>query len=152
MKTLLTMADGTIEELYEHLLPKGSWREEAAFLYVHRRDDSATSKFDCVEVEKLKPDDFVAHHSDYIELEDSARIRLIKRAHALGASLVELHSHPGPWPAAFSEADRAGLRDTVPHMFWRLQQRPYLAIVVAKTGFDALVWIDDFDTDESGAG
>lgn len=73
---------------------------------------------------------------------DRTRAALIKRAHDLDASLVELHSHPGPWPAAFSYADRMGLRETVPHMWWRLKKRPYLAFVVASSSFDALVWLD----------
>ena len=36
-----------------------------------------------------------------------------------------------------------GLLETVPHMFWRLDNRPYVAIVVARSGFDALVWTRD---------
>ena len=79
----------------------------------------------------------------YLELADEARAGLIKRAHDLGASLIEMHSHPGPWPAAFSLTDRVGLRETVPHMWWRLKGKPYVALVVAHSGFDALVWLDD---------
>ena len=48
-----------------------------------------------------------------------------------------------PWPAQFSEYDREGLLETVPHMLWRLAKRPYAAIVVAPSGFDALVWLSD---------
>ena len=80
---------------------------------------------------------------DYLELADKTRAALIKRAHDLDTSLAELHSHPGPWPAGFSYADRLGLQETVPHMWWRLKKRPYLAIVVAKSGFDALLWLDN---------
>ena len=74
---------------------------------------------------------------------DGTRAALIKRAHDLEASLVEMHSHPAPWPAAFSYADRMGLSETVPHMWWRLNRRPYLAIVVSPSGFDALLWLDN---------
>ena len=80
---------------------------------------------------------------DYFELTDEARIGLIKRAHVLQASLAEFHSHLSPWPAAFSLSDRMGLKETVPHMRWRLKRRPYLAVVVAPSGFDALVWSRD---------
>ena len=54
-----------------------------------------------------------------------------------------MHSHPYPVPAAFSIADRIGLMETVPQMWWRLKARPYFAIVVAPSGFDALVWLDN---------
>ena len=80
---------------------------------------------------------------DYIELSDSTRAEVIKRAHDLAASLIEIHSHLGPWPAAFSIADRAGLRETVPHMWWRLHKKPYIALVATNTEFDALVWLDN---------
>ena len=56
-----------------------------------------------------------------------------------------MHSHPFPGigAAAFSWSDRRGLTETVPHMRWRLKNKPYGAIVVAPEGFDALVWIDN---------
>lgn len=143
MKTILNLPDGLFEDLMLHLLPPNSFREEAAFLFVtsKRLDDHIS--FDVVEVSKLSPNDFDTQMGDYLELTDEARARLIKQAHDLGASLVELHSHPGPYPAAFSFADNTGLKETVPHMWWRLSKRPYLAIVTASDGFDALVWLDN---------
>ena len=99
--------------------------------------------FTVVETRKLGREDFAVQEGHYIELADAARAALIKRAHDLGASLIEIHSHLGPWPAGFSPSDRSGLRETVSHMWWRLKSRPYLALVVTETGFDALVWLDN---------
>ena len=130
--------------LWTHLLREDTLCEQAAFLFcksAHAADSGRI--FEAVDQAFLGPDDFVAQHRDYLELKDETRIEMIKRAHVLGVSLAELHSHPGPWPAAFSLYDRMGLKETVPHMRWRLQKRPYLAIVVAPSGFDALVWSSD---------
>lgn len=143
MKAILKLPVGLFEDLMGHLLPGRSAREEAAFLFVSHNEQGDADTFEVLASEKLQHADFSVHSGDSIELADSARTRLIKRAHDLKASLVEFHSHPGPWPAGFSEADRIGLRETVPHMFWRLENRPYIAIVVARTGFDALLWIDN---------
>ena len=142
MNPVLQMPDGLFSDLLAHLLPPASNREEAAFLFVRPApgDDGA---FEVVESVKLMPADFEAQFDDYLELADETRARLIKRAHDLSASLVEIHSHPGPYSAAFSFADRRGLRDTVPYMWWRLRKRPYFAIVVAADGFDALAWLTD---------
>ena len=129
--------------LWSHLLPKDTVQEQAAFLFCMTELADKGLTFVAVDQAFLGADDFVAQHKDYLELTDETRIRLIKRAHVLGASLAELHSHPGPWPAAFSLSDRMGLTETVPHMRWRLQKRPYLAVVVAPSGFDALVWSRD---------
>ena len=126
--------------LWSHLLRKDTMREQAAFLFCMTEPADDGISFVAVDQVFLGPEDFVAQHTDYLELMDETRIRLIKRAHVLEASLAELHSHPGPWPAAFSLSDRTGLKETVPHMRWRLQERPYLAVVVAPSGFDALVW------------
>lgn len=143
MKTVLRLPEHALDDVLAHLLPPGGWREEAAFLMVKPERGPETLSLEFIESVKLAPNDFDTQEGDYIELNDEARARLIKRAHDLDAALVEMHCHPGPWRAAFSDADRAGLRETVPHMFWRLRNRPYLALVVAQSGFDALLWIDD---------
>lgn len=142
MKTLVQFADGMFEDLRAHLLPPNSWREEGAFLCAKISHINDVLRFDVIETVKLSSDDFDSQFEDYLELNDATRVRLIKRAHMLNASLIEMHSHPGPWAAAFSRADRIGLAETVPHMFWRLAKRPYAAIVVAASGFDALVWTE----------
>lgn len=149
---LLKIDPGLRKQLWSHLLPRDSVREQAAFLFCNQHVIGGCREFDVADAAFLCADDFAAQHADYLELSDVARIGLIKRAHLLGASLVEMHSHPGPWPAAFSLSDRRGLRETVPHMRWRLKRRPYLAIVVAPSGFDALVWCDDPKVPEPLAG
>jgi proteasome lid subunit RPN8/RPN11 len=142
MSAVLRLPEGLFDELTSHLLPPRSEREEAAFLFV-RPVEGQNGTFEVVDCDKLSSGDFDCQFGDYLELADDARARLIKRAHDLDASLVEMHSHPGPYPAAFSFADRRGLSETVPYMWWRLKKRPYFAIVVAPTGFDALAWLTD---------
>jgi hypothetical protein len=41
--------------------------------------------------------------------------------------------------------DFEGFTEFVPHVRWRLRGRPYAAIVVADTTFDALAWIEPED-------
>jgi proteasome lid subunit RPN8/RPN11 len=141
MRTVLKMKSAEFDELITHLLPPRAKKEEAAFLFVSVACTELVT-LEVQAVEKLFGHDFVAQESDYLELHDETRARLIKQAHDQNASLIELHSHPGPWPAMFSEADFIGLADTVPHIWWRLRKRPYAAIVVAPSGFDAIVWLE----------
>lgn len=145
MKTSLHLPPGAYRDLLAHLLPPGGKYEEAAFLFASPRRVAGGLELHCVEYAKLGPGDFAARYSDYLELKDAVRAQLIKRAHDLGASLVELHSHVGPFRAAFSYSDINGLKDNVPHLWWRLKARPYGAIVVARDGIDALVWVDNPD-------
>lgn len=142
MKIVIKLPDGAYESLVAHLLPDDSSYEQAAFLFavVGRTGDGVV--LDTIDSAKLVASDFEVQAPDYLELADATRARLIKRAHDLGASLVEMHSHPGPWKAAFTRSDILGLSETVPHMWWRLDKRPYAAIVVSPSGFDAMVWLE----------
>lgn len=143
MRAVLRLPEGAHARLLSHLLPHNSVREEAAFLFLEPVASNDRLLFEYIDEELLSAGDFESQEGDYLELTSEARARLIKRAHNLNACLAEMHSHPGHWPAEFSLADRIGLQETVPHMFWRLKNRPYLAIVVAPSGFDALVWVDN---------
>jgi hypothetical protein len=131
---------GLWERLKAHLLPKNAREEQAAFLFAAASVPADELRLRAIGSYMLTPSDFDAQHTDYLEITDECKSRLIQHAHQHQLSLVELHSHPGPWRAAFSPYDLRGLDDTVPHMLWRLKGRPYAAIVVAHTGFDAMVW------------
>jgi len=143
MKAILNLGHGLYEELMAHLLLPKCRQEQGAFLFAHTARSDGEIVFEVIEAAKLGPADFAVQEGDYLEMADETRGGLIKRAHDLDASLVEMHSHLGLWPPAFSPSDRMGLAETVPHMWWQLKKRPYLAIVVAGTGFDALLWLDD---------
>jgi len=139
---LLELPAAVYRGLQAHLLPPRSKNEQAAFVFA-RADTSAGNKtvFRFLDWLPLEADNFAAQHEVYLELRDEMRGTLIKRAHDLNASLVEFHSHPGPYPAQFSPSDLAGFREFVPHVWWRLRGRPYAAVVVAPSGFDALAWL-----------
>jgi hypothetical protein len=143
VKTSLKLTSETYDQLIAHLLPADNSIEQAAFLFATLTEHTPQSvTLEVIEIATLAASDFDEQASDYLELSDRTRASLIKRAHDLGASLIESHSHPGSLVAAFSPSDLLGLKETVPHMWWRLHKRPYIAIVVAPTGFDALVWLE----------
>jgi hypothetical protein len=136
----LVMRSEAYATLIRHLLPPKTKAEEAAFVFATFGSEGT---FCPVETYLVPPADFV-HHSLYgIELADHCRAKVIKKAHDLGASLIEFHSHPYPYPAEFSPSDWSGFGEFVPHVWWRLKGRPYCAVVVAPTGFDSLVWLDN---------
>lgn len=88
----------------------------------------------------------------HVSLSDETLAMVIQWACAEGACLIEAHSH-GRWsPAAFSGYDLRNLDEWVPHLRWRLQRRPYAAIVTSHRDLDALAWIDDPKAAEQVAG
>jgi len=146
VSTFLRLPPEMCLELWRHLLPGGPKVEQAAFLFCRGSKSGRAVYFDVIEPRYLRPSEFAVQAGDYIELTDETRIDVIKQAHRLEACLVEIHSHPGPYPAAFSTSDKIGLHETVPHMQWRLNNRPYVALVVAPTGYDGLVFFRGPDT------
>jgi hypothetical protein len=128
--------------LMGHLFRPGKEKEQGAFLFAELTKEQESFSFEVIDQLQLKGDDFHEQEEDYLELSEVTWPKVIKHAHAVQACLVEVHSHIGPWDAAFSISDRRGLRGTVPHVWWRLNNRPYIALVFTKNGFDALVWLD----------
>jgi hypothetical protein len=133
-------------ELWNHLLPSTEEAEQAAFVFAKWDPRPGGGMFHFVERFLVPPEGFAVQSEYYIELTDETRASAIKRAHDLQTSLVEIHSHRGPWAAEFSPSDLAGFADFVPHVWWRLKRKPYLAIVIANDSLDGIAWIDGPET------
>ena len=143
-QVLLSLPADVYADVRAHLLPSDPSQESACFVFVApapSNDD--VQVFVYVEWYPVPPDGFVKRSRHHLELTDETLARVIKRAHDLEASIVEFHSHPGPYPAAFSNSDQRGFQEFVPHAWWRLRKRPYFAVVVTETDFDGLAWIVD---------
>ncbi len=134
--TVVNVPEHIFRSVRRHLLPWLHRVEEAAFLYAAPTDDA----FECLEWCPVPVSAFASRSAYHLELAEETYARAIKRAHDLGASIVEMHSHIGRVPARFSPSDLVGFRDFVPHVLWRLRHLPYLAVVMTRTGFDGFVW------------
>jgi proteasome lid subunit RPN8/RPN11 len=144
MRTIINFGSA-LPAVWAHLLSNDVGEEEAAFLFAHVEHTSRGVTFNVRDWYAVTSDDYSRRDREGIELNDASRARLFKAAHEGGFSLVECHSHPGPWPAGFSETDVNGFGEFVPHVWWRLKGRPYAAIVVASDTFDAIAWVDSPD-------
>jgi len=145
-RVLLRIPENVYREIQSHLLPEDPRSEEAGFIFAKRMSLGEDEVFEYVEWYPVPPDGFLVQSNVHLELTDETRAAVIKRAHDLDASMVELHTHGGPWPARFSPSDLIGFQEFVPHVWWRLRGKPYIAVVVTPTDFDGLVWLMDADT------
>ena len=143
MSVRLNMSLVMHNEIWAHLLPNPASTEEAGFGFAQYSSERNGHLFILQDWIPLRDDDFVFKESDYLHLKDEVRARVIKHAHDTDTCLVEFHSHPFPYPAKFSFADKHGLDQFVPHVWWRLKHRPYLSIVVAPEDFDGIAWVED---------
>jgi hypothetical protein len=135
--------------LLNHLLPPRTDSEEAAFIFCQTQLVDAGAEFRFLEAYLVATEEFNYRSLYGIELTDTCRAKVIKRAHDLNASLLELHSHPRTSTVEFSASDRGGFDDFVPHVWWRLKKQPYAAVVVGPQNFDSLCWITNAKTPDS---
>jgi len=129
--------------IWSHVLPRRQRVEEAAFIFATPFGQGNALRLRCTDYWLLNREDFSYQSDCHIELAEPTRGKVIKRAHDLGAAIIEIHSHLGHWPAQFSGSDLAGFEEWVPHVRWRLKGMPYAAIVATKQDFDAFIWIED---------
>jgi len=129
--------------LMKHLIPPRAKTEEAAFLFCRVQQAGEEATFQLLKAHLVPPSEFNYKSLYGIELTDGCRAGVIKQAHDLGASVVELHSHPHASLVEFSPSDRNGFAAFIPHVWWRLKNRPYAAVVVGPRGFDSLSWISN---------
>ena len=136
---VLTVPSAFHFRLTKHLVRRRPVSEEAAFIFSSTLKNGIC-KFDFIDM-YIVPESEFSYRSLYgIELTSDCRAKVIKRAHDLNASLIELHSHPHARTSEFSPSDRSGFAEFVPHVWWRLKGRPYAAMVFGANDFDSLYW------------
>lgn len=93
---------------------------------------------------KLIPDSETDSSAYDLRLKEEVQSKIIKWAWDNQASLIEIHSHPFYKTAtSFSSYDLEGFEEFVPHVWWRLKGKPYIALVFGPMDYDALAWIDN---------
>lgn len=143
MSIIIEIPTIVYDDLAQHLLPRKMHEEEAAFVFASVTRKGNDVVFEYKDYLKAVDSDYDLKSAFHIELTDDLRSRLLKKAHDLKASIIEFHSHVDQKLATFSFSDWDGFSEFVPHVFWRLERRPYAAVVFTKGSFDALAWVDD---------
>jgi proteasome lid subunit RPN8/RPN11 len=133
-------------DLFHQFREDLSGRAEAAGFFLADYDSDGRA-FRFREWRAIPESGFESRSEFHLVLRDEVQAEAIKWAWDEGASLVEAHSHQ-LGDAEFSWSDLAGLREWVPHLWWRLRGRPYGAIILDGETLDALAWIEDAVTPE----
>ena len=142
VETYLRISEGLHQQIWSDLLPEDACSERAGFLFVDSKREDDSIVFRDLEWFPVPPEGYEKRTTRHIELRDGVLAYVIKRAHDLDASIIEMHSHPKSYSARFSPFDQDGFEEIVPQVRWRLKGKPYGAIVVARASFDGLVWLE----------
>lgn len=129
-------------ELRAHLFQNAL--EQAAFLFARPSVEGDITAFTVEQAYYISPDGW-SHQSRYhLELDDAERARVMASARRSGLVLVDCHSHPGTKGAVeFSPSDVYGITEFAPYVHWKLDRRPYVAMVWAPRSLDGIVWLPD---------
>ncbi len=137
---ILVMPEDVHRNVWGHVLPRRARYEQAAFMFADTSQSNGQLKLEYKDWYPVPSAGYAIQSEGHIELTDETRAIVIKRAHDLKTCLIEFHSHLYSYEVGFSWSDISGLKEFVPHVMWRLKGRPYAAVVIGPTGFDALVW------------
>lgn len=119
--------------------------EQGAFLLAQPERANGTLSLKAHNLYLISPDGWAIQSSVHLEMTDEQRAKVMKIGRDGGWSLIECHSHPGSGDdVAFSVSDYAGLDEFVPYVRWKLDGRPYAALVWGEASVDGCVWHDDF--------
>jgi hypothetical protein len=143
MAIFLHLTSRAYEAVRAHLLQDNS--EQAAFLFIKTDLGESGCALEVIDYYLVPAGELVGGGDPhYLELTDEAKAKVIKMASDKKTALGEIHSHPFSLSrSSFSPSDLEGFREFVPHVWWRLRGKPYIALVMGQRSFDALVWLDD---------
>lgn len=130
-------------EIYNYFFSKRVRTEKVAFIFAEISKTDHNVKLEYKKWYPVKSNEYEYRSGLYVELKDEMRQKIIKTAFDLNTSIVELHSHLYSKSAGFTPSDFVGFEEFVPHVWWRLNGKPYVAIVLSESDFDALIWIDN---------
>ena len=143
IKSAIFIPKKKFNDIYRYLIPKKPKYEKVAFVFAKTFITNDSVQFQFIDWYCVQPEEYKCQSLLYVELKDEIRPKIIKKAFDLDASIIELHSHPYQIKACFSYSDFQGFDEFVPHVWWRLNGKPYVAMVFSPFDFDALVWIDN---------
>ena len=142
MGHVLDIGANLYQQLERHL--RHGRQEQVAFAFAEASLANDGVTFRARDLYLVEPSELSVQEAYHVSLTDEVQAAVIKLAWEKRLALVEFHSHTSTrLPAEFSYSDLAGLAEFVPHVRWRLQRQPYLAVVMTPSGLDALVWRGD---------
>ncbi len=143
MKTSIIIPADIAETLRTHLFQNDV--EQGAFLFA-RAEQTATALSLVVEESYLVPARGWEVQMDvYLQMKDSERGKIMQMARAKKLCAIDCHSHPqADGDVWFSPSDVAGITDFADYAKWKLDGRPFAAMVWGEASVDAVLWSGDF--------
>lgn len=145
MSTTILIPEPLYTSVYAHLFQNAL--EQAAFLLAQAYPAPDGPRLEAVDAYLVPPEGWELQHQLYLELKDSERANIMYRARTGSFALIDCHSHPrSTADVRFSPSDRSGITNFAAYAKWKLDGRPYVAMVWGQASVDAVAWYGDFLT------
>lgn len=143
MKHIIAIPDDLERTLRAHLFQNEL--EQGAFLFVRPEENAGEFRLRAVDAYLIPPEAWHVQLEVYLEMKDAERAKVMKIARDGGYALADCHSHPDSGSEVwFSPSDQVGIAEFADYAKWKLDGKPYAAMVWGEASVDAVVWHDRF--------
>jgi hypothetical protein len=143
MKREIHLSEGLHSVLKMHLFQNDL--EQAAFLFCQYEETEDSIIMRPVEIYTVPAQAWDVQLDIYLQMSDAERGKILKMARDKRLALIDCHSHPHSnsdvW---FSPSDVAGITEFAAYVKWKLNGKPFAAIVWGEQSMDSVMWSGDF--------
>lgn len=142
MKCTISIPKAINISLYKHLFKNEL--EQGAFLFAEPDKTHDTLNIMVKDYYLVQKEGWQVQHEVYLEMKDTERAKIMHIACLSGYSIIDCHSHPkSESMVAFSPSDINGITAFSEYAKWKLNGKPFCALVWGESSVDAVIW-DDF--------
>ncbi len=129
--------------LHQHLFQNEV--EQGAFLFAKAGCDAGRLHLDVTDFYLVPARGWEVQMEVYLQMKDSERAKIMKLARDKNLCAIDCHSHPHAGDDVwFSPSDVAGIREFARYAKWKLDGKPFGAMVWGEQSVDAVLWQGEF--------
>jgi hypothetical protein len=123
--------------------------EQGAFLFARPDTAAAGVRLVVEDLYLVPPLGWEVQMEVYLQMRDSERAKIMKLARDKNLAAIDCHSHPQAGQDVwFSPSDVAGIMEFAQYARWKLDGKPFAAMVWGEASVDAVVWHGSFSQAE----
>jgi hypothetical protein len=143
MNNSIVIPSNIAETLHRHFFRDEV--EQGAFLFAHARPEAAGLHLDVADFYLVPARGWEVQMEIYLQMKDSERAKIMKLARDKNLCAIDCHSHPRAGDDVwFSPSDVAGITDFAQYAKWKLDGKPFAAMVWGEQSVDAVLWRREF--------
>lgn len=143
MKNTIVIEAAIYATLRRHLFRNNL--EQGAFLFARPMSECGELKLVVEDAYLVPARGWEVQMEVYLQMRDSERSKIMKIARDKDLATIDCHSHPHAGDDVwFSPSDVAGITEFAQYAKWKLDGKPFAAIVWGENSVDAVAWQGDF--------